>query len=541
MGRDRLHPTRLGVDGDAVPGSSFLPHWLDFHAERVPKAPAIASPTARLSYGELAERVHVLAGHLAARGLGPGGRVLLALPNTPATVVAGLAVNALGATSVEVNREWSAEVLGDIVKRSGVRQAFVWARDTPRWGAALAGRPIDHLWGVHRRALPHTFTSAMGGIPATLILEDGRVDPELGVAPPSPAPELSPDWPALVLYTSGSSGSPHGVVQTFRNVDANTRSIVEYLGLTAEDRALVALPLYYCYGRSVLQTHLFVGGSLFLDSRMAFPRTVLESLAAEGCTGFAGVPLTFEVFRRLVDVSTIDFGRLRYLTQAGGAMTPDTIAWVRAAFRPARLFVMYGQTEATARLSYLPPERAEDKAGSIGIAIPGVELRVMDALGAELPPGQVGELVARGANVTPGYLGEPDETAAILRDGWLWTGDLVERDSDGFFYHRGRAKEILKIGGHRVSPIEIEQVIARHPDVAEAAVIGVRHDLMGEVPHAVVVPRPGAKPDEADLLRFCRERLPVYLVPVTFVFVDRLPRNESGKLLRTELAALDGA
>ena len=222
-------------------------------------------------------------------------------------------------------------------------------------------------------------------------------------------------------------------------------------------------------------------------------------------------------------------------------MAPDTIAWVRAAFRPARLFVMYGQTEATARLSYLPPERAEDKAGSIGIAIPGVELRVVDEAGAELQPGEVGELIARGSNVTPGYLGEPEETAAILRDGWLWTGDLVERDADGFLYHRGRAKEILKIGGHRVSPIEIEQVIARHPDVAEAAVIGVRHDLMGEVPHAVVVPRPGANPDEADLLRFCRERLPAYLVPVTFAFVDRLPRNESGKLLRAELGALQGA
>ena len=133
---------------------------------------------------------------------------------------------------------------------------------------------------------------------------------------------------------------------------------------------------------------------------------------------------------------------------------------------------MYGQTEATARLSYLPPERAEDKAGSIGIAIPGVELRVVDEHGRELPPGEVGELVARGANVTPGYLDEPEETAAILHDGWLWTGDLAERDADGFFFHRGRAKEILKIGGHRVSPIEIEQVIARHPDVAEAAVVG---------------------------------------------------------------------
>jgi acyl-CoA synthetase (AMP-forming)/AMP-acid ligase II len=327
-------------------------------------------------------------------------------------------------------------------------------------------------------------------------------------------------------------------VQTFRNVDANSRSIVQYLRLDADDRALVVLPLYYCYGRSVLQTHLLAGGSVFLDNRFAFPRVVLESLASEQCTGFAGVPLTFEIIRRQVDVSSIAFPRLRYLTQAGGAMAPETIDWVRSAFRPARLFVMYGQTEATARLSYLPPERAEEKRGSIGIPIPGVELRVVDDEARELPQGEVGHLVARGANVTQGYLDEPEETAAILHDGWLWTGDLACRDADGFLFHRGRSKEILKIGGHRVSPVEIEQVIARHPGVAEAAVVGTKHDLMGEVATAFVVPRAGsAPPSEAELRRHCREQLPPYQVPVAFTWVEGLPRNSAGKLLRADLAA----
>jgi long-chain acyl-CoA synthetase len=541
LGIDHRPPSGWGMADDSLPESPFLPDWLFFHADRTPDAPAVASPTARLSYGELAGRVRALAGHLAAQGIGPRSRVLLALPNTPATVVAGLAVNALGATSVEVNREWSAEVLRDIVTRSQVRQAFVWGRDGRTWGTALAGRPIDHCWVVHPRTLPAAFRDALGGVPTTLLLDDGRADLSIRPARLLPAPELELDQPALVLYTSGSTGRPHGVIQTFRNIDANTRSIVEYLGLTSQDRALVTLPLYYCYGRSVLQTHLFAGGSVFLDNRMAFPRTVLETLASEECTGFAGVPLTFEILRRQVEVSTIGFPQLRYLTQAGGAMTPDTISWVRTAFQPAKLFVMYGQTEATARLSYLPPDRAEDKAGSIGIAIPGVELRVVDEHCRELPAGEIGELVARGPNVTPGYLDEPEESAAILRDGWLWTGDLADRDVVGYFYHRGRAKEILKIGGHRVSPTEIEQVITRHPDVAEAAVIAVKNDLKGEVPGAVVVPWPGSRPTEADLLQFCRERLPAYQVPVIFLLVKSLPRNESGKLLRAELAARHGA
>jgi acyl-CoA synthetase (AMP-forming)/AMP-acid ligase II len=520
--------------------SPFLHEWVFFHAARTPEAPAVATPETRLSYGELAHRVRALAGELSASGVGPGDRVLLALPNTPATVVAGLAVHALAATAVEVNREWSPEILSGIVAQSRTRHAIVWSRDARTWARVCAERPFERLWVVQggaSAALPEPLRSA----PASLVHEDGRVDPSGAYAPP-PSPEASPDWPALILYTSGSTGTPRGVVQTFRNVDANTRSIVQYLRLGADDRALVVLPLYYCYGRSVLQTHLLAGGSVFLDNRFAFPRVVLEALASERCTGFAGVPLTFEMIRRQVDVSSMAFPRLRYLTQAGGAMAPETVDWVRSAFRPAQLFVMYGQTEATARLSYLPPERAEEKRGSIGIPIPGVELRVVDDEGRELPPDEVGHLVARGANVTQGYLDEPEETAAILHDGWLWTGDLACRDADGFLFHRGRSKEILKIGGHRVSPVEIEQVIARHPDVAEAAVVGAKHDLMGEVAAAFVVARAGsALPSEAELRRHCREQLPPYQVPVAFTWVQALPRNEAGKLLRAKLAARHAA
>lgn len=469
-------------------------------------------------------------------GVGPGARVVVALPNVPATVVAGLALNALGAAAVEVNREWGPAVLGGIIAQTRARHVFAWGRDARTWGMVSAQVPIDRIWVVHPGPLPAALTDALGGVPSSLLLEDGRLDPDLDPAPPPPTPALTSETPALILYTSGSTGRPRGVVQTFGNVAANSRSIVQYLRLTGDDRALLVLPLYYCYGRSVLQTHLFAGGSVFLENRSAFPRVVLETIASEHCTGFAGVPLTFELIRRQVDVSTMKFPDLRYLTQAGGAMAPETIGWVRESFRPAQLFVMYGQTEATARLSYLPPERAEEKEGSIGVAIPGVELKVVDDQGRELSAGEVGHLVARGENVTLGYLDEPEETAAILHDGWLWTGDLALRDADGFFFHRGRSKEILKIGGHRVSPIEIEHVVAEHPGVAEAAVVGARHDLMGEVPVAFVVARTGATPSEDDLRRFCHERMPPYKVPIRFTVVDALPRNEAGKLLRSQLA-----
>ncbi|HLA77988.1 MAG TPA: class I adenylate-forming enzyme family protein [Vicinamibacteria bacterium] len=517
--------------------SPFLTDWLFEHAEHHPQAPAVATAAMRLTYRHLADRVRTLAGHLAASGLGPGDRVLVALAHTPATVVASLAVQQLGATPVEVSREWPAAVQTGIAEQARVRAAFVCGRDARTWGAVHAARAFDRLWLVHGGALPAPLVEALRGAPHQLVLEDGRLDPSLDPPPPAPSPALAPDAPALILYTSGSTGRPRGVVQTWRNIDANTRSIVQYLGLGPQDRALLVLPLHYCYGRSVLQTHLFVGGSVFLDNRFAFPRVVLEALGTEGCTGFAGVPLTFEIIRRQVDVQSLSLPRLRYLTQAGGAMAVETADWVREAFRPAELFVMYGQTEATARLSYLPPEFGADKKGSIGIPIPGVTLRVVDDDGNPLPPGETGHLVARGENVTLGYLDEPEETAAILREGWLWTGDLATRDADGFLFHRGRSKEILKIGGHRVSPGEIEQVIARHPEVAEVAVIGVAEELKGEVAAAFVVGRGGRAPAEADLQRFCREHLPAYMVPATITAVEALPRNEAGKLLRGELAS----
>ena len=216
-------------------------------------------------------------------------------------------------------------------------------------------------------------------------------------------------------------------------------------------------------------------------------------------------------------------------------MAPETVRWVRRTFAPARLFVMYGQTEATARLSYLPPEHAGAKEGSIGVPIPGVELRVVDDSGTEIIDGEVGNLVARGDNVAAGYLDEPDETQQVFRDGWLWTGDLARRDADGFFYHAGRSREIMKINGNRVSPAEIESVLACHPGVIESAVVAQSPEPGVGMASAFVVRSPGSDVSEAALRRFCSERLPYFKVPASITFVETLPRSESGKLLRRQL------
>jgi len=502
--------------------SPFLPEWVRSHARRSPETPAIATPEVRLTYRELAERFRSLGARLAAAGVVSGDRVVVSLPNLAATVVVDLAIQTIGACVVEVSHAWRAPALSAILAKTGARVAVVHERDLRVW-SELARLHQLRLWVV-------------GATPASSISDAGEIAPD----PTTPA--LRPhfarlDDPALIVYTSGSTSEPRGVVQTWRNIDANTRSIAQFLELTERDRAMLVLPLSYCYGRSVLQTHLFVGGSVFLDDRFMYPRIVFDAMRDEGCTGFAGVPTTFEIIRRQVDVRAVGLDRLRYVTQAGGAMAPETIRWARDAFGPARLFIMYGQTEATARLSYLPPEQANGKEGSIGIAIPGVDLRVVDDAGAPVPDGLVGNLVARGDNITPGYLGEPEETRRILRDGWLWTGDLVRRDEEGFLFYVGRTKDILKIDGHRVSPLEIEEAIARHPDVAETAVVGSMQDSMGETATAFVVRRAGSTLSEAGLRRFCLEHLAQFKIPKAIAFVDALPHNESGKVLRARLAS----
>ena len=280
-------------------------------------------------------------------------------------------------------------------------------------------------------------------------------------------PRSTPDQVALLIYTSGSTSSPRGVMQTHGNIDANSRAISRYLSLTADDRAMATLPLFYCYGRSILQTHLLVGASTFFDHRFMYPAVVLDEMVAQGCTGFAGVPLTFETLQRHGEIETRDLGALRYVTQAGGAMRAETTTWVRSAFPPPPSCTSCtAQTEATARLAYVPPAQAAGKLGSAGIALDNIALRIVDDDGTPVGVDVEGNVVARGPSITPGYFRAPDATAEILKDGWLWTGDIGRLDADGFLFLTGRAKEVLKLAGNRVSPVEIDEVIARHPAVA---------------------------------------------------------------------------
>jgi long-chain acyl-CoA synthetase len=349
-------------------------------------------------------------------------------------------------------------------------------------------------------------------------------------------PESGGDDLAALMFTSGSTGRPRGVMISHRNIIANTESIIQYMGLNSGDRVMAVLPFDYCFGTSLLHTHLRVGGSMVIDSRFMYPEVVLQRMRETACTGFAGVPSHFQILLRRSKLASMSLPHLRYVQQAGGQLAPAFIAELRQALPGKQIFIMYGQTEATARLSYLPPEFLDTKLGSVGKGIPGVLLSVLNDLGQPVAPGESGEIVAEGDNVALGYWRDETETARCFRNGRLYTGDLATIDSDGFIYIVDRAKTFLKCGGKRVSCRNIENVLLEHSGLLEVAVVGVPDDVLGEAAVAYVVPRdPKAAPTPEELRFHCKQRLPLTFVPKSFVLLGSLPKNGGGKVLKTEL------
>ncbi len=340
---------------------------------------------------------------------------------------------------------------------------------------------------------------------------------------------------AEIIFTSGSTGKPKGVMVSHKNLIANTSSIVEYLKLTQDDRMLVVLPFYYCYGLSLLHTHLRVGGSIVFNNSFIFLGSVIKSLLDHKCTGFAGVPTHFQILLRKSDsFKKTHFPDMRYVTQAGGKLAPIFIDEFRANHPEIRFIVMYGQTEATARLSWLPPELWEKKKGSMGKGIPGVELKVVNEKGELIKPGETGEVIARGDNIMMGYFADEEGTKKAIRNGWLYTGDLGTVDEERYIYLTARSKEIIKVRGKRISPKEIEAVILSMPEVIDCTVEGIEDEIEGEKLKAtVVIKKDPQQPITKDfLVEYCSKHLELFKVPQVYDLKDELTISPTGKKIK---------
>lgn len=334
---------------------------------------------------------------------------------------------------------------------------------------------------------------------------------------------------ALLLTTSGSTGSPKFVRQSHANLQANTASIVEYLGLDASDRAITTLPMNYTYGLSILNTHLAVGATLLLTNKTLMQREFWSFFKEHGATSFGGVPYTYEILKKL-RFFRMDLPSLRTMTQAGGRLAPELHReFARFAADTGRRFVvMYGQSEATARMSWLPPERSLEKCGSIGIAIPGGRFELIDSQGQVIDqPDSTGELVYFGDNVTLGYAESAEDLArGDERGGVLATGDLARRDAEGYYYIVGRKNRFLKIFGNRVGLDEVERLLKDHFPHTDCACAG-RDDQM----HVFA---PAGAPLE-EMKRFLVEATGLYHAAVCLCEVPEIPKNEAGKTLYAEL------
>ncbi len=321
--------------------------------------------------------------------------------------------------------------------------------------------------------------------------------------------------PAASLLTAGSTGEPKLVTLSHGNLLDNTAAIIEFLGITAADRALSLLPFHHAFGNSVMQTHLLAGATLVQAGSVFFPNSIVEAIRDLEITSFSGVPEMYRLLLTRSDLGRQPLPSLRYLAAAGGALAPQPAGELARRIAPARLFLMYGQTEAAARISYLDPEELQRRPGSVGRGIPGVEAEVVDSQGRPVQPGAEGEARARGPHVMLGYYRDPAATARVLRDGWLHTGDLGTVDEDGYIYLRGRASELVKISGYRVHPAEIEALVARRLCVQDVVVVACETTAMGTRLAMFVRPAPGGMQITAeDVLGVCRDELPRHKIPV---------------------------
>jgi len=470
-----------------------------------PDAVALEDGDARWTYGALWDDVLRAAG-LFDEQLGERrGPVAIVAANGVEYVLAMLGALASGRPAAEISPQEPMERLLPVLEKLAPALVVTTLDPAP---IAAAG---------------HTVVSATAFAPAALA----------ATAPRAATAAAAPDDLAFIVFTSGTTGQPKGVMLSHGNVTAVIDAILDYLPLAPADRYALVLPLFHTYAKSVLLTTLAAGGTVVLDSFNDLPGFVAR-LESRRITAFSGVPYHVNMLLKRAPLDRHDLSALRFVTISGSHLATETLHALARRFPSARIVFMYGMTETSTRACALPPERMADKAGSCGRPIRGVALRIVDDGDRDLPSGRSGEVLVRGDNVMQGYFGDPALTRATLRGGWLHTGDLGYLDEEGYLFLVGRKTDLIKCAGERISALEIEEVLAAHPGVLEAAVAGEPHPILGESVHAFVVRRADDVSEE-ELRRHCALHLTHHKIPRSWTFLNELPRTASGKVQKHRL------
>ena len=460
-----------------------------------------------LTYAALCDAAAVTAGSVASAGVSPGDRVLLLAPSIPEFGALYYGLLAAGVVVVTANTMSTQPELEYVLTDAGCRLVIAWhdCAEAARSAAKALELPF---WSV----------------------EPGLASMPAGEPLATPVERTLADA-AVLLYTSGTTGRPKGAQITHGNLRACAEAFRDVLRLGADDRFATGLPLFHIFGQAVVMgTVVSAGASLSLLSPFE-PAAAIALIREERITLFAGVPTMYNALLHAGgDAGPQDFTSLR-LCASGGASLPAEVIRAFGERFGAVLLEGYGLTETTGAATFNGLDR-ERKAGFVGIALPGAEVKVADPDGVEVPRGQHGEVLVKGPVVMPGYWGRPDATAEALRDGWLHTGDIGRMDEAGDLEIVDRIKDLVIRGGYNIYPREVEEVLYQHPDVVEAAVVGVPDLHYGEELGAMIVLRPGTALAPADLRAWAKERLSAYKVPRLFAFVEALPKGSTGKILK---------
>ena len=516
-----------------APVKTLFHHLVASNADRNPDQTALVYKESSVTYGELWRDIERLAAGLAGLGVTPRDRVAVYLEKRVETVTSLFAVSAAGGAFVPVNPLLRDHQVGYILRDCNVKVLITSPERLDQISDALAECPdLQAIVLVGERA-PNSAPPS----PSLVEWADAMAQDPFVVR------SIDADM-AAILYTSGSTGQPKGVVLSHRNLIAGAESVSSYIGNVQDDRILAVLPLSFDAGLSQVTTGFAVGATVVLINFL-FASDVVRECERQRITGITAVPPLW--IKLAAEEWPPEVGeRLRYFANTGGHMPAPLLERLRSMFPRSRPFLMYGLTEAF-RSTYLDPDEVDRRPGSIGKAIPNAEILVVNDRGIECAPGETGELVHRGSLVSKGYWNSPDLTAKRFRpapaqpDGVVvpetavWSGDLVRKDEEGFLYFIGRNDEMIKTSGYRVSPTEVEEVIFGTGLVSEIAAVGLPDDELGQAIVVVAAPPSGGSLDLEAILDACRRLLPRYMVPTEIVELGALPRNPNGKIDRTKI------
>jgi long-chain acyl-CoA synthetase len=485
-----------------------LVRTVEIHPDRV----AVRQGQSNMTYRALDEASARVAGLLAARGLQPGDRVGVVLPNVPEFAVIYYGVLRAGGVVVPMNPLLKAREVAYYLRDSQANLIFVWHAMVDE---ASRGAELERADTV--LVDPDEFREVLASVP--------RIP---GVV------ERQDEDTAVILYTSGTTGHPKGAELTHANLTRNAEiAVADLMALSPDDVIFGGLPLFHSFGQTcTLNAAIATGACLSLLPRFD-PAQALALLTRDRVTVFTGVPTMYGALLGHPDKATYDVSALRVCISGGAAMPVEVMRGFEGVFGCVVL-EGYGLSETSPVASFNHPDK-ERKPGSIGTPVHGVEMRVVDDEGDELPQGEVGEIAIRGHNVMKGYWRHPEDTAIAIHDGWFRTGDLGMVDKDGYFFIVDRKKDLILRGGYNVYPREIEEVLYENPAVAEAAVIGVPHPDLGEEVAAAVTLKPGATITAEELRDQVKSQVAAYKYPRHVWFVDALPKGPTGKIVKREI------